>query len=135
MIASLPHFFKAEQLLDGIASGLRPNKTAHGIRILLETVRVCMFIPNKILKILIAFAFRSSPTKQITGTPLSAAKRLQFSLEVKPIPEVEWMKNMPDVILPIFWVEESAHLGKPYTTKLKASLFSLVFLAFFFAEY
>lgn len=38
MIASLPHFYKAEQLLSGIASGLHPNKYDHGIEILLESV-------------------------------------------------------------------------------------------------
>lgn len=38
MIASLPHFYKAEQLLDGVASGLHPNKHDHGIEILLENV-------------------------------------------------------------------------------------------------
>lgn len=30
----------------------------------------------------------------MTGSPLSAAKRLMFSLEVKGIPEVEIMKDL-----------------------------------------
>lgn len=38
MYASLPHFYMAEELLSGIESGLNPNKTEHGIKILLETV-------------------------------------------------------------------------------------------------
>lgn len=38
MYASLPHFYKAEQLLNGIASGLHPNKKDHGIEMLLEIV-------------------------------------------------------------------------------------------------
>lgn len=59
----------------------------------------------------------------MTGSPLSAAKRLQFNLEVKPIPEVEIMKNMPDVMFPLFWVEESVHLGRDFTDKIKNSLF------------
>lgn len=42
----------------------------------------------------------------MTGTPLSAAKRLQFSLEVKKLEKIELMQNMPDVIWPLFWVEE-----------------------------
>lgn len=42
----------------------------------------------------------------MTGTPLSAAKRLQFSLEVKKLPQIKIMENMPDVIWPLFWVEE-----------------------------
>lgn len=38
MIATLPHFYKAEQLLDGIESGLNPNKTFHELYIYLEIV-------------------------------------------------------------------------------------------------
>lgn len=38
MIASLPHFYKAEQLLNGIASGLNPNQQDHGVEVLLESV-------------------------------------------------------------------------------------------------
>lgn len=60
---------------------------------------------------------------QLTGTPLSAAKRLQFALEVKPIPEVEIMKNMPEVVFPLFWVEEGAHLGKDFTNPIRYTLF------------
>lgn len=47
MIASLPHFYNAEKLLDGIASGLRPNKKDHGIRILLETVSATKMDPHQ----------------------------------------------------------------------------------------
>lgn len=60
---------------------------------------------------------------QLTGTALSAAKRMQFSLEVKPIPQVEMMKNMPEVVLPMFWVEESIYLDKDMTDNLKNSMF------------
>lgn len=38
MYASLPHFYKAEQLLNGIESGLHPNKKNHGIEMKLEIV-------------------------------------------------------------------------------------------------
>lgn len=38
MLASLPHFYKAEQLLEGIESGLRPKKKDHGISVNLEIV-------------------------------------------------------------------------------------------------
>lgn len=44
MIASLPHFYKAEQLLDGIESGLKPNKEQHGIEMLFEIVRLPFFL-------------------------------------------------------------------------------------------
>lgn len=45
---------------------------------------------------------------------MSAAKRLQFNLDVVPIPEVKSMSSMPHVVLPLFWVEESANLNKTY---------------------
>lgn len=65
---------------------------------------------------------------QLTGTALSAAKRMQFNLEVKPIPQVEMMKNMPNVVLPLFWVEESIYLDKDMTDNLKNSMFLYVFV-------
>lgn len=55
----------------------------------------------------------------MTGVAVSAAKRLMFSLEVKPIPEIEIMKTMPDVIFPLFWVQEGLSLDKKDTDKLK----------------
>lgn len=59
----------------------------------------------------------------MTGTPFAAAKRLQFNLQVKPIPEIEIMKNLPDAAIPLFWVEESVKLGPEFTDKIKNSLF------------
>lgn len=59
----------------------------------------------------------------MSGTPLSAAKRLQFNLEVVPIPEVPIMQNLQPMLYPLFWVEESAHLDKVYVNMLKNRLF------------
>lgn len=51
MIASLPHFYKAESLLSGIASGLHPNKKDHGIEILLEHVsELANLMPDQFLR-------------------------------------------------------------------------------------
>ncbi|XP_055299621.1 sensory neuron membrane protein 1-like [Sitodiplosis mosellana] len=100
MIASLPHFYLADpKLLEGIDSGLNPTKEKHGISMLFEIM---------------------------TGSPLKAAKRLQFSLEVKSIPQVEMVKNVPDVIFPLFWVEEGVSLGREFTDKMKNSLFLMI---------
>lgn len=38
MFATLPHFYRAEQLLDGIESGLNPNKEDHELFVNLEIV-------------------------------------------------------------------------------------------------
>lgn len=59
----------------------------------------------------------------MTGSPLSAAKRLQFSLEVKKLPKIKLMENMPDILWPLFWVEEGVSLGRDFTDKIKNSLF------------
>lgn len=59
----------------------------------------------------------------MTGSPLSAAKRMQFNLEVKKIPQVKLMENMPDLVWPLFWIEEGIHLGHDFTDKIKNSLF------------
>lgn len=42
----------------------------------------------------------------MTGTPLAARKRLQFSLPIEPIAKVSFMKTLPEALLPIMWVEE-----------------------------
>lgn len=59
----------------------------------------------------------------MTGAPLSGMRRAMFSLEMKPIPEIEIMKTMPEVIFPLFWVQEGVSLGKKDTDKLKNTIF------------
>lgn len=59
----------------------------------------------------------------MTGTPLSAAKRLQFNLEVKPIPDIDIMANFREMLFPLFWIEEGANLDKKFTNKIKNTLF------------
>lgn len=115
MYGSLPHFYKAEELLAGIASGLHPNKSEHNCGALLEVVSFIRIQWDGLVAQMSDFHFQ-----QLTGTPLSAAKRMQFNLEVKPIPEIEMMKNLPEVILPFFWVEESIVLDKEMLKPLRS---------------
>lgn len=42
----------------------------------------------------------------MTGSPLAARNRLQFSIPFVPMPKVDVMKNVPDTLVPMFWVEE-----------------------------
>lgn len=60
---------------------------------------------------------------QLTGVAFSAAKRLQFNMEMKPIPEIEIMKTMPDMPFPLFWLEESVVITKKDATLMKYTLF------------
>lgn len=45
---------------------------------------------------------------------------MQFNLEMKSVPQIEIMKNMPNVLFPLFWVEEGVNLEKDMTDQLKA---------------
>jgi scavenger receptor class B, member 1 len=60
---------------------------------------------------------------QISGSPLSAAKRLQFNLEIVPIDIMDQMQKIKPVILPLFWIEEGVQLNSTYTNQLKYQLF------------
>lgn len=55
----------------------------------------------------------------MTGTPLKAAKRLQFNLEVVPIEEVPYMADLREMYYPLFWIQESAALEKEYVKPVK----------------
>lgn len=59
----------------------------------------------------------------MTGAPLRAAKRMQFNMEVKPIEMVPLMRTMPELVFPIFWVEESVDVPKEIVNQLKFTLF------------
>lgn len=58
----------------------------------------------------------------MTGTPLLAAKRFQLNLEVKKLPQIKLMENMPDLLWPLFWAEEFIALDRSFTDKMKNSL-------------
>lgn len=55
---------------------------------------------------------------QTSGTPLRAAKRLQFNVEIQPVDQLDEMKNLRKMVLPFFWVEEGVALNKTWTKLL-----------------
>ncbi|XP_031624944.1 sensory neuron membrane protein 1-like [Contarinia nasturtii] len=54
-----------------------------------------------------------------TGTPMNAAKRLQFNLEMVPIEDVPYLADIQEMYYPLFWIEEGAALGKEYVNQVK----------------
>lgn len=92
LMASKPHFLDADPVLLNAVDGVNPNRRNHDI-----------FVHHDLF----------------TGTPLSAAKRLQFSLDLEPVEEYSPMKDLPKVVVPMFWVEEGVSLNKTYVDMFK----------------
>ncbi|XP_065158178.1 sensory neuron membrane protein 1-like isoform X2 [Atheta coriaria] len=91
-VASLPHFYLSDESYQKGVRGLNPTKDKHEIIILFES---------------------------LTGSPVFAKKRMQFSLPIHAIPKVTTMANMPDVMMPLFWVEEGVELNRTWTGQLR----------------
>jgi hypothetical protein len=96
---SLPHFYESDESYVHGVKGLSPNKKDHGIQILFESVRSTL-VSFQIELICLVVSF------QITGGPVAAAKRLQFSMPLEPNEKVPLFNKLPSTVLPLFWVEE-----------------------------
>ncbi|KAJ6643475.1 Sensory neuron membrane protein 1 [Pseudolycoriella hygida] len=80
VVISLPHFYNADPLLlTESQSGLHPNEIKHSSYMEYEP---------------------------ITGSVVNAARRIQFNLQVVPVDDVECMKQLPAVVMPLFWLEQ-----------------------------
>ncbi|XP_066245542.1 sensory neuron membrane protein 1-like [Euwallacea similis] len=91
--ASQPHFYDTDQsYLKGV-KGLAPETEKHAIKILFEP---------------------------LTGSPVSARKRLQFNMPLEPVAKLELFRNFTPTVLPLFWVEEGIDLNNTYTKPLKS---------------
>ncbi|CAD1478955.1 unnamed protein product [Heterotrigona itama] len=55
----------------------------------------------------------------MTATPLLARKRLQFNMFLHKVEKFKLMKNFPECLFPMFWVEEGILLSDEFVKKLK----------------
>lgn len=96
MFISLPHFLTVtdEKVLGGV-SGLTPNDADHRTQVHFE---------------------------KTTGSPIVASQRVQFNLGLVPLEEIPVMNHLPEVILPLFWIDEGVALNKTYTNMIKHQL-------------
>lgn len=151
MLGSQPHFYGADPwLVDNFAAGINPEKEKHAIFMHFEMVcnifhfffsfLIFLIIPNnsiisKIKKVKLMkklFGFSHFNYSQVTGTPLSAAKRLQFNLEIVPIEDVSYTAELREMYYPLFWVEEGANLDKTFVNQIKHTVILLVLFCYSF---
>ncbi|XP_076247574.1 sensory neuron membrane protein 1 [Calliopsis andreniformis] len=92
LIGSLPHLLGAEDKYLQMVDGLHPNEEEHSINMDFEPM---------------------------TATPLKAHKRLQFNMFLGRIEKFKLMKNFPECLFPLFWVEEGILLDDQFVKKLK----------------
>ncbi|XP_018359576.1 PREDICTED: sensory neuron membrane protein 1-like isoform X1 [Trachymyrmex cornetzi] len=92
IIGSLPHFYDTDGKYLEMVDGLHPNQDEHEIDMDFEPM---------------------------TATPIRAHKRLQFNMFIQPVAKFKLMKNFPNALLPLFWVEEGVLLGDEFVNKVK----------------
>lgn len=56
---------------------------------------------------------------QTTGSVLSGAKRLQFNLDIGPVPNISYTANLREMYYPMLWVEEKVALNETYVSQIK----------------
>ncbi|XP_001986282.2 sensory neuron membrane protein 1 [Drosophila grimshawi] len=99
LIASLPHFYGADEYLLEQVEGLAPTAAKHASILIFE---------------------------QLSGSVLSVHNRLQFSLKVAPVKDVPLMSQLRAVAMPLFWIEESLQLDEKITQLLHKKIFAVL---------
>lgn len=96
LFVSLPHFLTVtdQKILTNVA-GMNPSDELHRTEVHFE---------------------------KTTGTPIVARQRVQFNLGLVPLEEIPVMNHLPEVILPLFWIDEGVALNKTYTNMIKHQL-------------
>ncbi|KAJ8687762.1 hypothetical protein QAD02_023556 [Eretmocerus hayati] len=85
IIISNPHFYNADPRYLDMVEGLHPDKEKH------------------------AMVFDFDP---FSGSPFRVFARVQFNMYIQPLAKFKLMKNFPNALLPLFWIEQSMYLPK-----------------------
>jgi len=96
VMVSAPHFYMAAVHVRMAIEGLNPNEEEHKTLLQIE--------PN-------------------SGTVLYAMRRIQMNLEMKSVKRIPETENLPTIILPLIWLNESAKLPDDIIEKLNWQLF------------
>uniref|UniRef100_A0A1B6CTY0 Uncharacterized protein n=1 Tax=Clastoptera arizonana TaxID=38151 RepID=A0A1B6CTY0_9HEMI len=95
--ASFPHFHLADPIYRDAVDGMKPDPNKHTFYINLDPV---------------------------TGVPLDIRARLQINILMRPVKSIGLFKDVPEVMVPMLWFEQSGTL----TTDLAFELRTLLFL-------
>ncbi|XP_050424285.1 protein croquemort-like isoform X2 [Adelges cooleyi] len=80
LFVSFPHFYLADPSYGQMINGMKPNKSLHEFKIILE---------------------------KDYSIPLSVDAKFQFNVKISPIKEFSILRNVPELYLPTFWFSES----------------------------
>ncbi|CAL8137069.1 unnamed protein product [Orchesella dallaii] len=95
LVVSLPHFLDGDNEFREQVGGLNPVRENHETVITLE--------PN-------------------TGVLLRANKRIQMNIELRSTRKFPKLKKVPNMIMPLFWVDESAELTETSANRIQSKL-------------
>ncbi|CAH2982872.1 unnamed protein product [Chilo suppressalis] len=93
---SLPHYLDSDPQLLTTVKGLNPDVNKHGIEIDFEP---------------------------LSGTPMEAKLRVMFNMVLHQESQMELLRNLPNTMAPLFWMEEGLALDKDFVKMLKNQLF------------
>lgn len=54
---------------------------------------------------------------------MTGAGRIQFNFDLEPIKEIEVMANLPQMVFPLFWVEEGADIPDEIIKMIKYGIY------------
>ena len=96
IFVSKPHFLDTDPIVSRNISGLMPNRSKHDSYVNVEP---------------------------LTGFVLGAAKKLQFNVQLNRSDTQRGMKNLPNVLFPIFWASETGDASSSDVAELKNTVF------------